>query len=108
MARAALVVDLNADVGEGHGAWRMGDDAALLGLVSSANVACGFHAGDPVIMAETCQYAADHGVAVGAHVSYRDLTGFGRRDMDLSPTELIGEVLYQLALMVRSGPLVLV
>lgn len=92
----ASVIDLNADVGEGFGAWTMGDDAALVGLVSSANVACGFHAGDPATMARVCRLAAEKGVAVGAHVAYRDLAGFGRRDLDVAPDELIGDVLYQL------------
>ena len=96
MTEGALTVDLNADVGEGLGAWQMGDDATLLGLVSSASVACGFHAGDPTIMHRTCEYAAENGVAIGAHVSYRDLVGFGRRDLDIAPAELIGDVLYQL------------
>ena len=96
MAAPALTVDLNADVGEGLGAWQMGDDAALLALVSSASVACGFHAGDPSTMQRTCADAARNGVAIGAHVSYRDLVGFGRRDMDMAPAELAGDVLYQL------------
>jgi UPF0271 protein len=90
------VIDLNADVGEGFGSWTMGDDEALVGLVSSANVACGFHAGDPSTMARVCAFAAERGVAVGAHVAYRDLAGFGRRDLDIAPDELIGDVLYQL------------
>src|ERR1700682_1682536 len=92
----ANVIDLNADVGEGFGSWTMGDDEALVGLVSSANVACGFHAGDPSTMARVCGFAAERGVAVGAHVAYRDLAGFGRRDLDIAPHELIGDVLYQL------------
>jgi UPF0271 protein len=92
----ANVIDLNADVGEGFGSWTMGDDEALVGLVSSANVACGFHAGDPSTMARVCAFAAERGVAVGAHVAYRDLAGFGRRDLDIAPDELIGDVLYQL------------
>ena len=89
-------MDLNADLGEGFGAWRMGDDEALLGLVTSANVACGFHAGDPSIMRRTCELAVVHGVTVGAHVSYRDLAGFGRRAIDVPELELADEVLYQL------------
>jgi UPF0271 protein len=92
----ASVIDLNADVGEGFGSWTMGDDEALVGLVSSANVACGFHAGDPSTMARVCAFAAERGVAVGAHVAYRDLAGFGRRDLDIAPDELTGDVLYQL------------
>ena len=86
-----MQLDLNADLGEGFGAWRLGDDDALLEVVTSANVACGFHAGDPATMARVCTAAAAHGVAIGAQVGYRDLAGFGRRridiaDDDLSPT----------------------
>lgn len=93
----ARTVDLNSDLGESFGAWTMGDDAALLRIVSSANVACGFHAGDSSTMLATCRQAAAEGVTVGAHVSYRDLAGFGRRAMDVPPGELRDEVLYQLA-----------
>ncbi|GAA4668729.1 5-oxoprolinase subunit PxpA [Nocardioides nanhaiensis] len=89
-------VDLNADLGESFGVWRLGDDAAMLALVSSANVACGFHAGDPLTLRRTCELAAEHGVAVGAQVSYRDLAGFGRRFLDADPDELAADVLYQL------------
>jgi 5-oxoprolinase (ATP-hydrolysing) subunit A len=88
-------LDLNSDLGEGFGAWRLGDDDALLGIVSSANVACGFHAGDPSIMRRVCEGAAARGVAVGAQVSYRDLAGFGRRFIDVEPSQLADEVLYQ-------------
>jgi UPF0271 protein len=94
MARS---VDLNSDLGESFGAWTLGDDAALLRIVSSANVACGFHAGDASTMLATCREAAANDVTVGAHVSYRDLAGFGRRAMDVPPGELRDEVLYQLA-----------
>jgi len=90
-------IDLNADLGEGFGVWRLGDDDALLGVVSSANVACGFHAGDPLTMRRVCGRAAAAGVAVGAQVSYRDLAGFGRRFIDIEPAELAADVLYQLA-----------
>jgi 5-oxoprolinase (ATP-hydrolysing) subunit A len=90
-------VDLNADLGEGFGAWRLGDDEALLTVVTSANIACGFHAGDPVILRRCCAAAVARGVAIGAQVSYRDLAGFGRREMDVPPDELTAEVLYQLA-----------
>lgn len=90
-------IDLNSDLGESFGAWTMGDDDAMLALVTSANVACGFHAGDASTMRATCTTAAERGVAVGAHVSYRDLAGFGRRTMDVPPRELHDEVLYQLA-----------
>lgn len=92
-----MVIDLNADLGEGFGIWRLGDDLALLDIVTSANVACGFHAGDPVTIRRTCAAAVDRGVAIGAQVSYRDLAHFGRREMDLEPEELCAEVLYQLA-----------
>ncbi|BAG30459.1 LamB/YcsF family protein [Kocuria rhizophila] len=90
------VMDLNSDVGEPFGAWGMGDDAAVFRSVSSANVACGFHAGDPSVMAQTCRDAVAAGVTVGAHVAYRDLAGFGRRFLDCSPTELADDVLYQM------------
>jgi UPF0271 protein len=91
-----MTVDLNADLGEGFGAWRLGDDEALLEVVSSANVACGFHAGDPATMHRVCAGAAGRGVAVGAQVGYRDLAGFGRRRMDVAPDDLRDDVLYQL------------
>ena len=94
--RPVPVVDLNADLGEGFGAWEMGDDDALLGVVTSANIACGFHAGDPSIMARVCERAAAEGVVIGAHVGYRDLAGFGRRAMDVAPSTVRDEVLYQL------------
>jgi UPF0271 protein len=90
-------VDLNADLGEGFGVWRLGDDDALLGIVTSANVACGFHAGDPSTMRRVCTRAVTAGVAIGAQVSYRDLAGFGRRFVDVEPGELADDVLYQLA-----------
>ncbi len=89
-------IDLNADLGEGYGVWRLGDDRALMGIVSSANVACGFHAGDPSSILTTLACAARAGVAVGAHVSYPDLVGFGRRAMEVSPSELRCDVAYQL------------
>jgi UPF0271 protein len=89
-------IDLNADLGEGFGAWSLGDDDALLDVVTSANVACGFHAGDPVTMQRVCAGAAERGVTVGAQVGYRDLAGFGRRRMDISPTDLLADVLYQI------------
>ncbi|WP_312181327.1 5-oxoprolinase subunit PxpA [Arthrobacter sp.] len=90
------VIDLNSDVGESFGNWTMGDDAAVFGSVSSANVACGFHAGDPSTIAQTCRDAVAAGVTIGAHVGYRDLAGFGRRFLDCSATELADDVLYQL------------
>jgi UPF0271 protein len=89
-------MDLNADLGEGFGHWTLGDDEALLDVVTSANVACGFHAGDPDTMRRACDLAAARGVAVGAHVGYRDLAGFGRRFLDVDPATLTAEVLYQL------------
>ena len=89
-------IDLNSDLGESYGAWRMGDDAAMLEVVSSANVACGFHAGDPAGILRTVKAAAERGVAIGAHVSYPDLAGFGRRDMDIAPADLTAEVVYQI------------
>jgi lactam utilization protein B len=90
-------IDLNADLGEGFGPWRMGEDEALLDIVSSANVACGFHAGDPVIMDRTVRMARARGVEVGAHVGFPDLLGFGRRPMQIEPKELVAYVLYQLS-----------
>ncbi|MGY1792675.1 LamB/YcsF family protein [Geodermatophilus sp. SYSU D00525] len=89
-------MDLNADLGESFGAWTLGDDAAMLRVVTSANVACGFHAGDPLTLRRVCAQAADAGVAIGAQVSYRDLAGFGRRFLDAAADELAADVLYQL------------
>jgi UPF0271 protein len=89
-------VDLNADLGESFGRWTLGDDDAMLGLVTSANVACGFHAGDATTLRRTCARAAELGVVVGAQVGYRDLAGFGRRFVDMDPVELTDDVLYQL------------
>lgn len=89
-------IDLNSDLGEGYGAWKMGDDAAMLGIVSSANVACGFHAGDPLGILATLREAAARGVAIGAHVSYPDRVGFGRRPMDVASAELSADVIYQI------------
>ncbi|WP_227982456.1 LamB/YcsF family protein [Nocardia spumae] len=91
-----MVIDLNSDLGEGFGAWTMGDDAALLDIVTSANIACGFHAGDPAIMRRTCELAVAHQVRIGAHISYRDLAGFGRRRVEVPPAELTAESLYQI------------
>ncbi|AXE84478.1 5-oxoprolinase subunit PxpA [Streptomyces sp. Go-475] len=89
-------IDLNADLGEGFGRWRLTDDEQLLSVVTSANVACGFHAGDAVTMRRVCALAAERGVRIGAQVSYRDLAGFGRRAMDVPPAELAAEVAYQI------------
>ncbi|WP_433150385.1 LamB/YcsF family protein [Actinomadura nitritigenes] len=91
------VIDINADLGEGFGIWELGDDLALLDVITSANVACGFHAGDPLIMRRVCAASVERGVTIGAQVSYRDLAGFGRREMDVAPPELTAEVLYQIA-----------
>ncbi|GGE10692.1 UPF0271 protein [Aureimonas endophytica] len=94
-------IDLNSDLGESYGAWTMGEDETLLGLVSSANVACGFHAGDPAGILRTLKAAAARGVAVGAHVSYPDRVGFGRRDMDVASEELVADVIYQIGALQR-------
>lgn len=93
---ASLLVDLVADLGEGFGAWHMGDDEGLLDLLSSANIACGFHAGDPRIMDATVAACAARGVSVGAHPSFPDLVGFGRRTMDLTADEVRTDVTYQI------------
>ncbi|MCZ9355009.1 LamB/YcsF family protein [Streptomyces mutabilis] len=90
------MIDLNADLGEGFGRWTLTDDDALLSVVTSANVACGFHAGDPSVMRRVCDLAAERGVRIGAQVSYRDLAGFGRRAMDVPAEELAAEVAYQI------------
>lgn len=89
-------IDLNSDLGESLGAWTMGDDAAMLSIVSSANVACGFHAGDAAGILQTLRAAAARGVAVGAHVAYPDLAGFGRRNMDVASSDLQADVIYQI------------
>lgn len=95
-SQAEHLVDLNADLGESFGTWKLGDDEAMLDIVTSANVACGFHAGDPLTLRRTVAQAAQRGVAVGAQVGYRDLAGFGRRFIDIDPAELAADVLYQL------------
>lgn len=95
--RGMRAIDINCDLGESFGAWTMGDDDAMLDVVSSANVACGFHGGDPATMLATCRAARDLGVAIGAHVSYLDLAGFGRRFVDVTPSDLHADVLYQLS-----------
>ncbi|MFC3994430.1 LamB/YcsF family protein [Nocardiopsis sediminis] len=89
-------IDLNSDMGESFGRWTLGDDEALLSVVTSANVACGSHAGDPSVLRRTCEQAAARGVAIGAHVGYRDLAGFGRRFIDVPPAELADDIVYQL------------
>lgn len=96
MTQTANCIDLNADLGEGFGQWRMGDDAAMLDIVTSANVACGFHAGDPDIMANVFARAKEKGVAVGAHVAFPDLAGFGRRPLAMTPREIERAVAYQI------------
>lgn len=89
-------IDLNCDLGEGFGAWTMGDDEALLSVVTSANIACGFHGGDPNTMRRACDVAVENGVAIGAHVGYRDLVGFGRRRIEIAPQDLVNDVVYQI------------
>ncbi len=91
-----MTVDLNADLGESFGVWKLGDDDAMLDVVTSANVACGFHAGDPKLLLRTCRAAAERGVRIGAQVSYRDLAGFGRRFIDADPEDLKADVIYQI------------
>ncbi len=90
-------VDLNSDLGESFGVWRLGDDAAMYPLITSANIACGYHAGDAATMVASCRAAAEHGVAVGAHPSYRDLAGFGRRAIEQPLDTLHADVLYQVS-----------
>jgi UPF0271 protein len=92
----ALSIDLNSDVGESFGAYRLGDDADVMRSITSANVACGFHAGDPAVMRATVRLARDAGVAVGAHPGFPDLVGFGRRNLEASPREVEDLVLYQI------------
>ncbi|SED84273.1 LamB/YcsF family protein [Pseudomonas kilonensis] len=89
-------IDINSDLGESFGAWHMGDDAAMLDVVTSANVACGFHAGDPAGILRTLKAAAAKNVAIGAHVAYPDKVGFGRRNMDVASDELTADVIYQI------------
>lgn len=97
MVDVSSSIDINADMGESYGRWTLGDDDALLPLITSANVACGFHAGDPSTIRATVAAAARQGVVVGAQVSYPDLAGFGRRAMDIEPYDLESDVLYQLS-----------
>jgi UPF0271 protein len=89
-------IDLNCDLGESYGAWALGDDEGIMPFISSANIACGFHAGDPGTIHRTVMRALRHSVAIGAHPSYPDLAGFGRRRMDMDPQEVYDTVLYQL------------
>lgn len=96
MKEAAVTIDLNSDLGEGFGAWSMGEDDALLEIVTSANIACGFHAGDPSVMRRSCAMAVERGVRIGAHISYQDLAGFGRRPISMPARQLIDECLYQI------------
>jgi UPF0271 protein len=97
-------MDLNSDLGEGFGIWTLGDDDALLCVVTSANVACGFHAGDPTTMRKVCATAVERGVVIGAQVSYRDLAGFGRRRIDVPRDELADEIRYQIGALSAFGP----
>ncbi|MFC4591435.1 LamB/YcsF family protein [Sphaerisporangium corydalis] len=96
MSRLTTTIDLNSDLGEGFGRWELGDDEALLSIVTSANVACGFHAGDPTIMRRVCGTAVARGVAIGAQVGYRDLAGFGRRFIEVPPEALADDIVYQI------------
>jgi UPF0271 protein len=96
MAERGGTIDLNCDLGEGFGLWQMGDDEAILAVVTSANVACGFHAGDPRIMLRTVNWASALGVTIGAHVSYPDLVGFGRRPFGATAEEIVADVIYQI------------
>ncbi|HEY5783195.1 MAG TPA: 5-oxoprolinase subunit PxpA [Microlunatus sp.] len=91
-----MPVDLNADLGESFGHWRLGDDDAMLSMITSANVACGFHAGDPAGLRRTCRSAVERGVVIGAQVGYPDLVGFGRRFLDIAPDDLAAAVVYQI------------
>jgi UPF0271 protein len=91
-----MKIDLNCDMGESFGRYTLGDDAAVMPFISSANIACGLHAGDPMVMRSTLQMARQHGVAIGAHPGWPDLQGFGRREMSLSPEEVEAYVLYQI------------
>ena len=95
-ATTGVRVDLNADLGESLGTWRLGDDEAMLDIVTSANIACGFHAGDSLTLQRTCAAAVERGVTIGAQVGYRDLVGFGRRFVDMDPAELTADVVYQI------------
>ena len=88
-------IDLNCDMGESYGAWKMGDDAGIMPLITSANIACGFHGGDPATIRKTVRLAVDNGVAIGAHPSLPDIQGFGRRVMKISPQDMYDLVVYQ-------------
>ena len=90
-------IDLNADAGESYGAWTLGDDAHLFPLLSSVNIACGFHAGDPLTMQGSVALAKQHGLGIGAHPSYPDLPGFGRRIMEAAPEQVYADTLYQIS-----------
>ncbi len=103
MSDRAHTIDLNADVGESFGPWPMGTDADLIPLVTSVNVACGAHAGDPVTLLRTVELAARYGVAIGAHPGYPDLAGFGRRDLDLSAEELRATLVTQVGAVLAAG-----
>jgi 5-oxoprolinase (ATP-hydrolysing) subunit A len=96
MKPTTIAIDLNSDLGEGFGIWRMGADVELLDAASSANIACGFHAGDASIMRHVCEMAVQRGVSIGAHVAYQDLVGFGRRRMEVDPQTLANDVIYQI------------
>ena len=89
-------IDLNSDLGESYGQWRLGDDETMLDIVTSANVACGFHAGDPATLLSTCYGAAKRAVRIGAQVGYNDLAGFGRRFIEVPSADLTAEIIYQI------------
>jgi UPF0271 protein len=91
-----MKIDINCDMGEGFGSYRIGEDERIIAYITSANIACGFHAGDPMIMAKTVQLANEHGVAVGAHPGYPDLCGYGRRNLETFPDEVKNYLLYQI------------
>jgi UPF0271 protein len=95
MATDMKKIDLNCDMGESYGAWKMGDDAGIMPLITSANIACGFHGGDPATIRKTVRLAVDNGVAIGAHPSLPDIQGFGRRVMKISPQDMYDLVVYQ-------------
>ena len=97
------IINLNSDLGESFGAWRMGDDEAMLDVVDSANIACGFHAGDPLVMRRTLAQARARGVSVGAHPSFADLQGFGRRRIEMSAAEVEAMLIYQIGALQALG-----
>src|SRR5699024_4132482 len=91
-----MYIDLNCDMGESFGPYKMGKDEEVIKLISSANIACGFHAGDPNVMDKTVRMAKEHGVGIGVHMGYPDLLGFGRRDIDINKKDLVNYIIYQI------------